>query len=342
MKTVRDFNVKNKRVLVRCDFQVPLNDKGDILDDFKIKETVPTIKYLIKNEAKTILMSHLKPMESGKEAKSLKLILPKIEELSGKKIKFLNEGIGEKTKKEIEIMKPGDVVILENLRVYKEEEKNGDNFAKRLSQLGDIYINDAFGVSHRSHASIIGIPKYLPSGAGLSLEKETKSLDRIINNPQRPLVAIIGGAKLRTKTGLIDKISELADFVLIGGLLNEELISKNISLKHSEKIIRAGKGPDLREEDIRNFTEKIKTAKTIFWNGPLGKIEEEKYREGTKKIIEAIVNSKAFSVAGGGETVDFINDMGVAGKFSHISTGGGAMLAFLSGEKLLGIEALKK
>lgn len=302
MKFLRDFDFKNKKVLVRCDFNVPLSKKGEILDDFKIKQTLPTIEYLIKAGAEVILMSHL----AG--GANLKPVEERLAELLGRQ-----------------------VTLLENLRFNKGEEKNDDNFARELVKLGDIYINDAFAVCHREHASIVGVPKYLPSGAGLLLEKEIKTLKQLMENPQKPLVAIIGGAKAETKVKIVEKLLKVADFVLVGGLLNKEI---------KGKIIGAGEGLDIPEADLKIFKGKIAEAKTIFWNGPLGRIEEEQFSKGTKEIAEAIIKSGAFSIVGGGETVEFINKLGSIDKFSYVSTGGGAMMAFLAGEKLPGLKAL--
>jgi len=345
MKTLNDFNFSGKRVLVRCDFQVPLDEEGEILDDFKIKSTIPTIEYLIENGAKTILMSHWKP-EGQEQAYSLAPISLKLERLLNQKVNFLNDCIGEKIKEEVDKMEVGQVVLLENLRFHKEEEENNENFARELSKLGDIYINDAFSVSHRNHASVVGITKFLPSGAGLLLEKEINVLSSFMKKPQRPLLAIIGGKKVETKTKLINAVSEISDWVLISGLMQKELKEKNIKLKYPEKIIgpvdEVNKGEDIGPKTIEIFKEKISQVKTIFWNGPFGMIEEEEFQKGTREIANAIIKSGAFSVVGGGETVEFINKLGLIGKFNHVSTGGGAMLAFLGGEKLPGIDALNQ
>ena len=316
MRTIKDFDFKNKKVLVRCDFNVPLGPRGEILDDFKIRQTLPTIEYLIKAGAGITLISHLA------QKFSLKPVAERLAELLGRQ-----------------------VTLLENLRFNKGEEENDDNFAKELAKLGDIYINDAFAVCHRVHASIVGVPRYLPSAAGLLLEKEIKILGEITKNPQKPLIAIIGGAKVETKVKIIGKLLKISDFVLLGGLLNKE-ITPTLKGRGSDrsvgegKIIGAGEGLDISEADLKIFKEKIAQAKTIFWNGPLGKIEDKQFARGTKEIAEAIIESRAFSVVGGGETVKFINKLGLADKFSYVSTGGGAMLSFLSGEELPGLKAL--
>jgi len=352
MKTVRDFDVKNKRVLVRCDFNVPLDDEGNILDDFKIKATLPTIEYLISKQAKIILMSHLDNPE-GKIVERFRLDV-----VQERLIMLLNRGIkekpvgvlkaddcvGENIENLTETIQPGEILLLENLRFHSEEEKNDKVFSESLAKLGDIYINDAFAESHRPYASMIGVAKKLPRGAGFLLEKELKILGDFMKKSKKPLIAIIGGKKVGTKVRFINKISEKADYVLIGGPIKGEIENKNIKFKNPKKIIEQLEDPeekDIYEKTIEIFTEKIKIAKTIFWNGPLGQIEKDEYQNGTKKIIEAIIESGAFSVVGGGETIEFINKLGLSAKFNHVSTGGGAMLAYLSGEKLPGVEALR-
>ena len=365
MKTIRDFNPKGKRVLVRCDFNVPLSPEGEILDDFRIKKTLPTIKYLIEKKAKVILISHLGRPKGRQEKYSLKPVALRLEKLLRQKVhpvkcrfatilpkaklfnrvKFLADCLGEKVANEIEKMKEKDIILLENLRFHKEEEENDERFAKKLSKLGDIFINDAFGASHRAHASIVGIPKFLISGAGLLLEEEIKILKNLLQNPQKPLVAIIGGKKVEDKVKAIDKISKVAHFILINGLIQREIKEKNIFFKFPQKLVEPVDeidGKDIGPVTISLFKQKIALAKTIFWNGPLGQIEKEEFQNGTEEIAKAIIKSCAFSVIGGGETVEFINQLKLASKFNQVSTGGGAMLEFIAGEKLPGIEALKE
>jgi phosphoglycerate kinase len=358
MKTVREFNLKGKRVLVRCDFNIPLSE-GEILDDFRIRKTIPTIKYLIKKGAKIILISHLGRPEGREEKYSLKPVALRLKRLlrkpvhpvksdkvgakQFKRVKFLPDCIGSKVEKEIEKMKEKDIVLLENLRFHKGEEENDENFAKKLSKLGDIFINDAFGASHRAHASIVGIPKFLISGAGLLLEMEIKILKNLLQNPKKPLIAIVGGKKVEDKVKAIDKISKVAHFILINGLIRREIKEKNIYLKFPKKLIEPIDeidGKDIGPLTISLFKQKIALAKTIFWNGPLGQIEKEEFQKGTKEIAKAIIESGAFSVIGGGETVEFINQCKWASKFNHVSTGGGAMLEFIAGERLPGLDAL--
>jgi phosphoglycerate kinase len=385
-KTIKELDIKNKRVLVRCDFNTPLNEKGDILDDFKIKEVVPTIKYLIKNKAKVILISHLGEPEKAQKF-SLKPAALKLGELLSKEVKFLDDCIGKDIERQTLKMEAGEILLLENLRFHKEEKENERNFAKELSKLADIYINDSFGSSHRAHASIVGIPEYLPSGAGLLLEKEVRILSKVLETPWLPLVAIIGGAKISTKSKFIKQLLEKADHLLIGGkIANTILVVKGICIGRpwpSEEVIKEVRKFDLtstkfhlpidvivspnetgkvyvREsasgkvrkdelildigpETIRIFSRIIEDAKMIIWSGPLGFFENPLFEKGTKDIAEKIVkNHQAFKIAGGGDTVFALAKFGLRDKFDHISTGGGAMLSFLSGEKLPGIEALEK
>ena len=387
MKTLKDFDVQNKRVLVRCDFNVPLDDKGNILDDYRIQKTIPTIEYLIKKGAKVILMSHLgKP--DGRLVESLRLtpVQNRLTELLGLSITRAPDYISSDLRNWTKEMQAGEILLLENLRFYKEEEENDGVFAEELAKLGDIYINDAFGCCHRAHASIAGVTKYLPSGAGLLLEKEIEVLSGVLKNPKRPLVSIIGGIKIESKAKTIEKLLEISDHLLIGGeiantILNIKGICLGRSLPEERTIERVGKinltssklhlpvdgriglidlkesyfrigamgtlrkeekSYDLGPETTRLFSDIIKTAKTIIWSGPLGFFEQEKFAEGSKVIAESVIrNHSAFKIAGGGDTDSFLAKYNFRDKFDHVSTGGGAMLEFLSGEELPGIKALE-
>ncbi len=345
MKTLKDFNFKNKRVLVRCDFNVPLSEKGEILDDLKIKATIPTIEYLIEKGAKLILMSHLGRPE-GKVVENLRLtpIQDRLMEYLDLSVIKARDCVGREIEDWTNLMQPGEILLLENIQFHPGETKNDMNFAKALAGYADIFIMEAFGQAHRDYASITGIPKYLPSGAGFLLEKEIKVITDLMRNPKKPLIAIIGGAKVETKTKLIDKISENADYVLVGGLIKNEIDENKVKLKNPQKVVAPVDDIDtfdIGPQTINLFKEKIKLAKTIFWNGPLGKVEEKPFQDGSKEIARAIIESGSVSVVGGGETVEFINKIGLTEKFSHVSTGGGAMLDFIADGKLVGIEALK-
>jgi len=344
-KIIKDFSVADKRVLVRCDFNVPIDSNGNILDDFRIKKSLLTIKYLVENNAKVILTSHLGEPK-GQVVAELKMdkVAKRLSELLNFSIIKENDCVGPEVESTSNKLEQGQVLLLENLRFYKEETDCDLNFAKKLSYLAEIFVNDAFSVCHRNHASVAGVPKFLSSSAGLLLEEEISVLNKIIKNAEKPMIAIIGGKKVETKAKFIDKISEIADTVIISGLIKNEVLEKNIKFKNSGKII----GPisnlkdlDISEETIKIFQEKILKARTILWNGPFGKFEEKKYANGSLEIAKAIIESKAFSVVGGGETVEFLKNQGIIEKFSHISTGGGAMISYLSGDEMPGLDTLQ-
>lgn len=382
MKTLKECDVKSKKVLIRCDFNVGLSDSGEITDDFRIIKAIPTIKYLADNGAMTVLMSHL---EKKEKLLSLKVVAARLEKLLGKKVKLISDCVGSGTEGEVKKMEPGDIVLLENLRFHKEEKANDDNFAKNIAKLGDIYVNEAFSCSHRAHASIVGVPKYLPSYAGFLLESEANNLAKILKNPERPFVVIVGGVKVETKIKTILNILNVADHVLFGSKIGETiLIHKQILVERESKIkekmigqidltspkihlpvdgvmalkdlsegyLRKGAIGTLRKEEeiydigpetIKFFKEIIKSAKTVFFNGPLGLCENREFSTGTHEILNAIArNYSAYKVAGGGETLEAIDKFGAAENFDFLSTGGGAMLEFLAGDKLPGIEALNE
>jgi len=343
LKKLKDFQFEGKRVLVRCDFNVPIKN-GKILDDFRIRKTIPTINFLKEKRAKIILISHFGDPE-GKVVEELRLdpVANHLQKLINQKIIKLNEAIGEDVERKVNSLKGGEILMLENIRFYPEEQKNDENFAKSLAKLGEIFINEAFSVSHRAHASVIGLPKYLPSGIGFLFEKEVRVLENFLKNYQRPLVALVGGRKVKDKAPLIEKFSEIGDWVLINHLIWKEIKEGRAKIKVKENVLFPVDGKDeadIGPKTIKIFREKILKAKTIFWNGPFGKIEDERYIEGTKKLAEAILESKAFSLIGGGETIELTNKLGITQKFSYASTGGGALLKFLSGERLPGLEAL--
>jgi len=311
INTIKDFNFKNKRVLLRVDFNVPMDESGKIEDDFRIQQTLPTIKYLLKKQARPVLCSH------RSDGKSLAPAWKQLEKY----------------------MDIDRLVFLENLRLEKGEESNSASFAKKLSSLADVYINDAFGVCHRKHASVVGVPKYLPSGMGLLLEKEVKALSKVLENPKRPLVAIIGGAKIESKSAVIDNFLKVADSILIGGKIGFQLKKKSAKLHLPSDYIN---DYDIGSETIKEFKKIIAGAGTVVWAGPMGWFEKKGYEKGTREIAKAIIKSKAFSVVGGGDTLSALEKFKLRDKFDHVSTGGGAMLSFLAGDKLPGLESLWK
>jgi len=381
-KNLQDINVKNKRVLVRVDFNLSLNDDGKITDDFRIKEALPTIEYLLKKGAKIILMSHLGDPE-GKFVEKLKMdvIQNRLLEYLDYSIVKAKDCIGKEIEDWTYEMRGGEILLLENLRFHKEEEANNIKFAKSLAKLGDIYVNEAFGVSHRKHASVVGVPKLLPSAAGFCLQKEVEELSRVLFQPKRPLVVIIGGAKVSTKIKVIEKFLEKADKLLLAGaLVNTVFAARGISLgksfieKNVFEIVKklnlenpkiqlpndficqnseiSARGInavkenesvfDIGPKSAELFLELIREAKMIVWNGPLGLVEKQPFDRSSEVIAKGIAESRAYSIVGGGDTVVFIRKLGLEKKFNYVSTGGGAMLDYLANETLPGIEALKK
>lgn len=383
-KTIRDVDVRGKRVLVRVDFNVPL-EGGKISDDTRIRASLPTIQYLIEQKAKVILMSHLGRPKGVDEKLRLDPVAKRLEELLGKKIAKVSDCIGSEVEQEVKAMAPGDVLLLENLRFHPEEEKNDPQFAKKLASLAEIYVNDAFGTAHRAHASTEGVAHYLPAVAGLLMQKELDFLGKALEDPERPYVAILGGAKISDKIGVIRNLLPKADVMLIGGgLANTFLEAKGFfvaeslverqSLKTAQEILeQAGqklmlpvdvvvadafsaasrsqvvpisKVPagwrimDIGPKTIELFRERLSSAKTVVWNGPLGVFEIGKFAEGTLAIARALAALKATTIIGGGESVAAVDRAGVADKITHISTGGGASLEFLEGKTLPGVAAL--
>lgn len=343
LPNIKDAKVSGKRVFLRADLNVPLSERLKIEDDTRLLETLPTIKYLLNRLANVVIASHL-GRPKGKDSKlSLLPVCRWIEKETNLKAKKDNlQGF--------EGWKFADnLFLLENLRFYPGEEKNDEQFAKKLASLADIYVNDAFGVSHRKNASIVAVAKFLPHFAGFLLQKEVEVLSSVLENPARPLVVIVGGAKIETKLPLIDKMHDFADYVLVGGKLAMETKTL-INLQHEkqDKIRSAllvsemdSSGMDITKESTENFLQIIKLAKTIIWNGPVGRVEEPEFAEQSARLAKGIIESGAYSVVGGGDTLAFLDKEKLLDKFSFYSTGGGAMLAFLSGEKLPGIEALR-
>lgn len=388
-KTIKDVDLKGKRVLMRVDFNVPLDDKLNITDDIRIRAALPTIKYALDKGAKVILMSHLgRPDGAVNELLRLAPVAVRLEKLLGRPVLALKDCIGDEVKKAVSEMKPGDVILLENLRFHPEEEKNDPNFAKELASLGDVFVNDAFGTAHRAHASTEGVTHYLPSVAGFLLEKEIKYLGGAVDNPKRPFVAILGGAKVKDKIKVIDNLLNKVDALLIGGGMAYTFLKakgKTIGISKLDKdgfetakqaLDKAAKknipillpidhiigdkfdasantrvvdedipdgwmGLDIGPKTIKLFEDKLKSAKTIVWNGPLGVFEMDKFAKGTEEIAKFIAGLKGVtSVIGGGDTAAAMAKFKVEDKMSHISTGGGASLEYLEGRGLPGIDAL--
>jgi len=391
IEDLKDNQLEGKRVLVRVDFNVPLNEELEITDDTRIKAALPTIKYLISHQAKVILMSHL-GRPKGKVVEKLRLdpVARRLSELLKQDIKKVNDCIGEEVEKVVSNMQKGEVVLLENLRFYPEEEKNDYEFSKKLANLADVFINDAFGTAHRAHASTVGVAELLPSYAGFLMAKEIEVLSNLLENPERPFVVVLGGAKVSGKIEVVQNLLNIADKILIAGgmsytclaalgynvtnLLLEEydleivkkmlkkaeeqgnkiilpidlVITKELSECAESKVVKNEdipedvKGADIGDKSIAIFEKEIKKAKTVFWNGPVGVFEIEKYAKGTNRIakILADMQGKAVTIIGGGDSIAAIDKAGLTEKMTHISTGGGASLEFLGGKKLPGIEVL--
>ncbi len=361
LRTLKDgisvSELAGKRVLLRLDLNLPMKKNGliDPNGEWRIIAALPTIKYLIAQNAKIIILAHL-GRPGGRVAEDLRLgpIQDKLIELLDVSISRTADCIGADAEKAISKMKNGEVLMLENLRFHAGEEKNDAEFAKSLAALGDIYVNDAFSDSHRAHASIAAIANILPSYAGFLMEKEIEALEFALN-PAAPSVAIIGGVKIETKFPIVGFLSKIYDYVLVGGLIANEIINTSLSLNIGVNVILPISNDlekqryfDIGLNSVKEFGNFIRGAKSIIWNGPMGKFEEEEFSEGTRGIIEAIkiaYKSGAQIIIGGGETVAAVQRF--APEFfeyksrMYISTGGGAMLEFLAGKKLPGIEPLK-
>lgn len=356
LKGIKNLNFTGKKVILRTDFNV-LVKKGKVVEGHRIQKTLPTIRLLKKKGARIIIISHI---TSGR-AKNLR---PEVKYLSKYiKVKFIPEIVGRKVKKKIAGMKEGDIIILRNLRSDKREEKNDKNFAKQLAGLGNVFINDAFSVSHRRHASVVSLPKYLPSYAGLLFAEELKNLQKAFK-PKHPFLLILGGIKFRTKLGVLERFIKIADKIFIGGALannffkargldiGKSVFDKNTDIKeylNNTKIILPIDAKkknnvilDAGPKTIKMLSILVKKSKFILWNGPLGNFEKRGFGKSTEMVAKAITKSKAISIIGGGDTVAVIDKLGLMNKFTFVSTAGGAMLEFLARGTLPGIEALKK
>jgi len=387
--TVKDLDLKNKTVLMRADFNVPLDAGLQITDDTRIRETLPTIQYILKNGAKKlVLMSHLgRPDGKRVDKYSLKPVAAKLEELLKEKVNFLSDCVGPQIKSEVD-SSSARVVLLENLRYHAEEEGNDADFAKQLASLGDVFVNDAFGTAHRAHASTAGVDKFLKSASGFLLEKEIKYLGDAVSNPQKPFMVILGGSKVSDKIGVIENLLPKCDAIIIGGGMaytflkaqgknigNSKLekdkldlakaildkaaaMKKEIVLPVDHVIVETvdanakseitpgveipdGKiAVDVGPKTIALFDAKLKSAKTIVWNGPLGIFEMDAFSKGTAEVGKFIAGLQAVTIIGGGDTAAAVAKFNLQKKMTHISTGGGASLEFLEGKTLPGIAAL--
>jgi phosphoglycerate kinase len=335
--------LEGKKILLRVDFNVAV-ENGRVKESFKIQAVKDTIKYLLNKDAKVALVSHLgRPEGKADPAFSLEQIREDAEIILGDKIIFLDGCTGKKVSDALENLRFRQVLLLENIRFYPEEENNEEEFSKSLAKNFDMYVNDAFSVSHRNQASVTGVAKLLPSYAGLRLQKEIENLEKVKNNPIRPAVAIIGGAKIETKLPLINSFEKTYDYVLIGSKIAAEATAEKV--KFFENVIKPSDfsedNLDIGPKTAEEYKKIIRLAKTVVWNGPLGKFEEKPYDFGTKEVLDAILESGAYALVGGGETIQVLEENGAMDKISFVSTGGGAMLEYLAGKPMPGIEILK-
>ena len=389
-KTVRDIDVNGKRVLVRCDFNVPYNENRIITDNRRIVAALPTIKYLLENNSKVILCSHLgRPKGEVKPEFSLDIVARELSKLLNKEVKLAKDVVGDSAKELTANMNNGDIVLLENVRFEPGEEKNDEELSKKFASLADIFVNDAFGTAHRAHSSTTGVASFLPAVSGFLIEKELNFLGNALEKPNRPFMAILGGKKVSDKIGVIRALLDKVDVLMIGGAmaytfiksmgynvgnsvceldklelakeLIEEAKNKGVELflpvdtkvgrefdpNTESKIVKYNEIPDdwegydIGNETIEMYINKLKEAKTVIWNGPLGLFEFDQFAIGTNSIATALADIDAIKIIGGGDPAAAIEKAGLADKFTHISTGGGASLEFLEGKKLPGIEALQ-
>ena len=375
-----------KRVLVREDLNVPMS-KGAISDDARIRAALPTLQHLAERGARVIVMSHLGRPKGVDPQLSLRPVSARLAELLNREVQFAGDCVGEPARTAVDKMTAGQVLLLENVRFHPEDEANDPEFARELASLGEIFVNDAFAASHRAHASVVGVATYLPAFAGELMEAELKALHQALDNPRRPLFAVIGGAKVSTKIEVLEHLLGRVDALLIGGAMANTFFKSRgwptgsglvedscleqaaaVASKGGDRLvlpidlvcaqrIEAGQPlrvmtPDAVEagwmaldvgpKTVAMFAQRLRGAAAIVWNGPLGVTEIKDFSDGTKGVGEAIAASGAFTLVGGGDTVAAIDAFGMAGRFSHVSTGGGATLEYLEGKELPGVAILKE
>lgn len=387
MRKIQDIDVKNKKVLVRVDFNVPLK-AGKVASDERIRASVPTIKKLVEGGAVVALVSHLGRPEGKKDSKfSLKVVLPELEKALGQNIAFVPDCVGAKRDEQVSQAKPGEALLLENVRFYAAEEENDPNFAEKLASGFDLFVNDAFSASHRAHASVVGVAKILPSYGGFSLQNEVEHLSILIKDAPKPYLAIQGGAKISDKIDILKSLIERVDVLVIGGAMantflaaegyevgkslyeedfmdsaeevtrladdhgvelmlpDDVVVAKSVSekatgtVKSLDDIEKSDIIVDIGPKTVAKYSEPIKFASTIFWNGPVGITENSNFAKGTLALAKIISESKAHSIVGGGDTAAILSDPSL--KFEFVSLAGGATLEYVSGHKLPGLEVLE-
>jgi phosphoglycerate kinase len=393
IKSIEQLPIEGKRVFIRVDFNVPLTPARGVADDSRIRASLPTIRHAIDRGARVILASHLGRPKGGPSPQfSLEPVGARLAELLGKEVFLTDEAVGDGARKVVSDLRDGDVALLENLRFNPGEEANDDGFAQKLASYADVYVNDAFGTAHRAHASTVGMIAHVApemKGAGLLMMKEIQFLGRLLGEVDRPYVAVIGGAKVSDKIGVLENLLGRVDAFLIGGAMantfvkakggevgkskieEDKLALARAFLKKAEdkgvevllpvdvvaaagldatatEVVPADRVPgelmalDIGPKSAAGFADRIARAKTVFWNGPMGVFEKKPFAQGTLAVAKAIASCRGLTVVGGGDSVAAVNEAGVADQVTHISTGGGASLEFIEGQKLPGIAALEQ
>jgi phosphoglycerate kinase len=389
-RTVEDIDVKGKRVLLRVDFNVPLDiNTGAISDDSRIRASLPTIKHLVDHKAKVIVCSHL-GRPKGKVVENLRMapIAQRLSQLMGLSVSTASDCIGPEAESKAGTLKEGDILVLENLRFHPEEEENDAGFAQKLAKLADVYVNDAFGTAHRAHASTVGVAKYLPAVAGLLMNKELTVMEKLLHDPERPWACLIGGAKVSDKIELLQNMLKRVDVLLVGGgmaatflkaqgyevgqslveddkldlakkLLQEAkewrvsfllpvdtVVTGEIKVGASTRVVSTANIPagsnivDIGPKSIALFQNELNKCRTVMWNGPMGIYEMPQFAQGTRAMASLLSTLNATTVIGGGSSAEVVQEMGLTGKMTHVSTGGGASLRFLEGATLPGVQVL--
>ncbi len=384
-RTIDQLDVREKRVLVRVDFNVPLQD-GAVTDDTRLKAALPSLRYLIDGRARTMLLSHLgRPKGKVDPELSLRPVAVRLGELLDLDVKFAADCVGPLAEQAASELEPGEVLLLENTRFHEGEKANDPGFAQQLASLAELYVDDAFGSAHRAHASTEGVAHHLPSAAGFLMQEEIENLSRAIHKPDHPYIAILGGAKISDKIGVVRSFLDRADTLLVGGgmantflaamgydlaesLVEAEVIDTALEIQRvaGEKLalptdlvvadafsedaahrtvavdeVPAGwRALDIGPQTVASFTQALDGAKMVVWNGPMGVFEFRKFAEGTRKIAEAVAAVEGVTIIGGGDSAAAVNQAGLADRMTHVSTGGGASLAFLEGKTLPGLAAL--
>lgn len=390
IKNIKDVDITGKKILLRVDYNVPLDkETGAIANEYRIRNSFPTINYLINKKAKTIICGHLgQPHGRFQKELSLEPVAKKLSEILQRPVAFAAECIGPTAEKAVNALNGGDVLLLENLRFHIEEEKNAPDFAKKLANLADIYVNDTFSTSHRQHASIVGVTGYLPSFAGLFMEKELAIMEKALNSPIRPFAMVFGGTKVSDKINILNNIIDKVDILLMGGRIAnaflkaqgfntgkslteitnfddartilersgkngvkiflpiDAVVAENFNRDSKTKVVNISSIPpgyrigDIGPDTVKSFTKELRKARTIVWIGPVGVTEFPQFSQGTNNIATFLSHLEAITIVGGGSTAEVVEGMNLDKRITHVSTGGGASLAFLEGKVLVGISPL--